>query len=282
MLITLDRRRMKVKNLVKPYMIWSMILIILPLVMIALYSVVTKDDSLLSFNFTLDNFIKILDPVYVKVIVKSLAVGALVTLICLVISYPLALFITRTSEKTGNILILFLTIPMLINTLLRTYAWISLLSEHGIINAALKSIGIARQNMIYNNFSVMIGLVCDLLPFMVIPIHTAMAKMDVNLIDAAYDLGANKLQVITRVIFKMSLPGVISGCISVFIFSISEFVVPELLGGHQFVLIGNLIENQFISIGDWNFGSALGILLVVLIIALAIVLRKTDRGDNND
>ena len=273
---------MKVKNLVKPYMIWSMILIILPLVMIALYSVVTKDDSLLSFNFTLDNFIKIGDPVYVKVIVKSLAVGALVTLICLVISYPLALFITRTSEKTGSILILFLTIPMLINTLLRTYAWISLLSEHGIINAALKSIGIARQNMIYNNFSVMIGLVCDLLPFMVIPIHTAMAKMDVNLIDAAYDLGANKLQVITRVIFKMSLPGVISGCISVFIFSISEFVVPELLGGHQFVLIGNLIENQFISIGDWNFGSALGILLVVLIIALAIVLRKTDRGDNND
>ncbi|WP_302626719.1 ABC transporter permease [uncultured Eubacterium sp.] len=268
------------KGLVKPYVLWSFLLIALPLVLILLYSVTTGDNSLITIHFTLDNFKKMSDPVYLNVFIKSFEMGLLTTGICLILAYPMAYFISKFSDEAQSILILLVTIPMWINTLLRTYAWISLLSDNGIINTLLKAIGLNPVTMMYTNFSVIIGLVCDLLPFMVIPIHTSLAKMDESLVEAASDLGANRLKTFTKVILKLSLPGVISGVTMVFLLSISTFVIPVLLGGHQFVLIGNLIENQFISVGDWNFGSAISVILAIVILAMMGLMKKIDPDDN--
>ena len=264
------------KGMIKPYIIWSFLLIALPLLLIVLYSITSGDNSLLTIHLTLDNFRKILDPVYINVFAKSLEIGLITTLICFILAYPMAYFISKFNEETQSILILLVTIPMWINTLLRTYAWISLLSDNGIINSLIKAIGLNPVNMMYTNFSVIMGLVCDLVPFMVIPIHTSLAKMDYSLIEAASDLGAGRFKVFTKVILKLSLPGVISGVTMVFLLSISAFVIPVLLGGHQFVLIGNLIENQFISVGDWNFGSAISVILAVIILAMMRLMNKID------
>ena len=268
------------KGLVKPYVLWSFLLIVLPLALILLYSITTGYNSLITRHFTLDNFRKISDPIYLNVFIKSLQMGLITTGVCLVLAYPMAYIISKFDESSQNILILLVTIPMWINTLLRTYAWISLLSDNGIINSLFKLLGLNQQTMMYTNFSVVMGLVCDLLPFMVIPIHTSLAKMDHSLVEAASDLGANRFQTFTKVILKLSLPGVINGVSMVFLLSISSFVIPQLLGGHQFVLIGNLIENQFISVGDWNFGSAISVILAVIILAMMGFMKKIDPDEN--
>ena len=268
------------KGLVKPYVLWSFLLIVLPLALILLYSITTGDNPLITIHFTLDNFRKISDPIYLNVFIKSLQMGLITTGVCLVLAYPMAYIISKFDESSQNILILLVTIPMWINTLLRTYAWISLLSDNGIINSLFKLLGLNQQTMMYTNFSVVMGLVCDLLPFMVIPIHTSLAKMDHSLVEAASDLGANRFQTFTKVILKLSLPGVINGVSMVFLLSISSFVIPQLLGGHQFVLIGNLIENQFISVGDWNFGSSISVILAVIILAMMGFMKKIDPDEN--
>lgn len=268
------------KGLVKPYVLWSFLLIVLPLALILLYSITTGDNSLITIHFTLDNFRKISDPIYLNVFIKSLQMGLITTGVCLILAYPMAYIISKFDESSQNILILLVTIPMWINTLLRTYAWISLLSDNGIINSLFKLLGLNQQTMMYTNFSVVMGLVCDLLPFMVIPIHTSLAKMDHSLVEAASDLGANRFQTFTKVILKLSLLGVINGVSMVFLLSISSFVIPQLLGGHQFVLIGNLIENQFISVGDWNFGSSISVILAVIILAMMGFMKKIDPDEN--
>ena len=268
------------KGLVKPYVLWSFLLIVLPLALILLYSITTGDNSLITIHFTLDNFRKISDPIYLNVFIKSLQMGLITTGVCLVLAYPMAYIISKFDESSQNILILLVTIPMWINTLLRTYAWISLLSDNGIINSLFKLLGLNQQTMMYTNFSVVMGLVCDLLPFMVIPIHTSLAKMDHSLVEAASDLGANRFQTFSKFILKLSLPGVINGVSMVFLLSISSFVIPQLLGGHQFVLIGNLIENQFISVGDWNFGSSISVILAVIILVMMGFMKKIDPDEN--
>ena len=264
------------KNLIKPYVFWSFLLIVVPLLLIVLYSVTAGDNSVLTIHFTLDNFKKISDPVYLNVFIKSLKMGLITTGICVVFAYPMAYIIAKFDESVQDILILLVTIPMWINTLLRTYAWISLLSDNGIVNSLLKVLGINPVTMMYTDFSVVMGLVCDFLKFMVIQIHTSLAKMDYSLVEAANDLGANRFQTFTKVIFKLSIPGVISGVTMVFLLSISSFVIPSLLGGRQYVLIGNLIENQFISVGDWNFGSAISIILAIIILGLIRLMKKID------
>ena len=196
--------------------------------------------------------------------------------ICLLLGYALAFIISKFKEKTQDILILFVTVPMWINMLLRTYAWISLISQNGIINNFLNGIGLKSINIMYTDTAVMIGLVCNFLPLMVIPIHTSLCKMDKTLIEAAHDLGANEIQTFLKVTFKLSLPGVINGVFIVFITAISSFIIPKLLGGGQYMLIGNLIETQFLHVMDWNFGSAISLILIIVIIAINRVLKKFD------
>ena len=252
------------KKMIIPYIIWAVIIVLLPLLLILLYSVTKGGNELLNIQFTLENFKRMTEPIYVAVFVKSFKLGLLSVAICLVLGYTLAYIIVGFSEKVQSVLILFVTIPMWINTLLRTYAWISLLSDNGLINTVLVKLGFEPVNMMYTDLAVVLGLVSDLLPFMVIPIYTSLSKMDYSLIEAAQDLGANKIRTFWNVTFKLS---------------ISTFVIPKLLGGGQYTLIGNLIENQFISIGDWNFGSAISIILAFIILISITFMKKIDKED---
>lgn len=264
------------KNLVKPYIIWSFVMIVVPLLLIVLYSITTGGNSLVNIQFTFENFAKIAEPIYLSVFMRSFKIGLITVIICFLMGYPLAYIISKFNEKTQSMLILIVTIPMWINMLLRTYAWMSLLSDNGIINSFLVSLGFDPITMMYTDFAVILGLVCDFLPFMVIPIHTSLSKIDNSLIEAAYDLGADRVQTFFRVVFKLSMPGVLNGVIMTFLLSISSFVIPKLLGGGQYMLIGNLIENQFVSVGDWNFGSAISLLLAVVILFAIHIMKKAD------
>ena len=267
------------KKMIRPYLIWSFVIIVIPILLIVLYAFTTGGNSVLTWNFTLDNLKKVLEPTYMNVFLKSLVLGVITTVICLIIGYPLAYMISRFKEGTQNLLIMLVTIPMWINLLLRTYAWMNLLADNGIINRFLMKLGLSPISMMYTDFSVVLGLVCNFLPFMVIPIHTSLSKMDHSLIEAAYDLGANKVQAFRKVTLKLSMPGVINGIVMVFLMAISTFVIPKLLGGGQYVLIGNLIESQFISVGDWNFGSAISFLLAVIILIAMGIMKRFDKGD---
>ena len=182
-------------------------------------------------------------------------------------------------EKVQSFLILMVTIPMWINMLLRTYAWMNILSDNGLVNNLLKMLGISPITMMYTDFSVIVGLVCNFMPFMIIPIHTSLSKMDKSLIEAANDLGANPFQTFWRITWKLSMPGVVNGIMMVFLLSISTFVIPKLLGGGQYMLIGNLIESQFISVGDWNFGSAISLILAVIILIFMSLMKKMDKDE---
>lgn len=270
------------KNLTKPYLVWSLLLIVIPLVMIVLYAFMGEGNSVLTFEFTFKNFAKFIEPTYLSVFVKSLRIGIVTTLLCLILGYPLAYIISKMNEKTQDLFILLVTIPMWINTLLRTYAWMNLLSDNGIVNSLLGLLGIDPINMMYTDFSVMIGMVCDFLPFMIIPIHTSLHKMDRSLLEAAGDLGAHPIQAFWKITFKLSIPGVLNGVMMVFLMAISTFVIPKLLGGGQYVLIGNLIENQFISVGDWNFGSAISMILAIIILLFMSAMKKIDRQQEED
>ena len=267
------------KNLVKPYIIWSLVMIVVPLLLIVLYSVTTGGNSLVNIQFTFANFTKFIEPIYLSVFIRSVKIGFMTVLVCFALGYPLAYIISKFSEKAQSVLILIVTIPMWINMLLRTYAWISLLSDNGLINSLLVKLGLEPISMMYTDFAVLVGLVCDFLPFMVIPIHTCLSKIDPSLIEAAHDLGADRVQTFLKVVFKLSIPGVLNGVIMTFLLAISSFVIPKLLGGGQYMLIGNLIENQFISVGDWNFGSAISLLLAVVILLAIRLMKKMDPED---
>lgn len=253
------------KNLVKPYLVWSSVIIVVPIFMIFLYAITNSGNSLVNIQFTLGNFKRFVEPVYLNVFLKSIRLGLVTVAICLVLGYTLAYIISKCKEQTQGILILFVTIPMWINLLLRTYAWKSILEPLGLM---------------YTDFAVMLGQICEFLPFMIIPIHTSLSKMDKSYVEAAYDLGAKPVQAFFKVTFKLSMPGVINGVIMVFLLSISTFVIPKILGGGQYVLIGNLIESQFISVGDWNFGSAISLLLAVIILFAIKWMKKIETNDN--
>ena len=255
---------------------------IVPLILIVIDSLTTGGNELVNIQFTLDNFKRIGEPIYLEVLLKSLLLGLASVAICLLLGYILAYAITRFRDSVQDLLILLVTIPMWINTLLRTYAWISILSDNGLINKLLGVFGIDPVTFMYTDFAVMLGLISDMLPFMVIPIHASIRKIDPSLIEASYDLGANPKITFWKVTFKMSIPGVINGVLMTFLLSISTFVIPKLLGGGQYMLIGNLIENQFISVGNWNFGSAISIILMIIIFVGLLLIKKSDRREKED
>lgn len=265
------------RKLIWPYVLWGTLFIVIPMLVITLYSITkTQPNQAASLQFTLDNFIKFFDPVFIKVLMNSLRIAAITTFFCLIIGYPLAYIISRQSERMQTLLILLITIPMWINMLIRTYAWVSLLSDKGIINMVLGLVGLGPIKMLETDFAVILGMVYNFIPFMIIQIYTVLSKMDDSLVDASYDLGANRFQTFRKVIFPLSLSGVISGITLVFLPSLSTFVIPQLLGGGSYFLIGNLIENQFINIGDFHFGSAISLIMAVLIM---VSMRLADRYD---
>ena len=234
-------------------------------------------DLIVSFQLTFNNYIKFFtDPDFLLILWRSLGIALETTVICLAIGYPIAYFISRTSQKTQNILILAITLPMWINMLVRTYAWIGILSGDGLVSSILSLFGLENTELLYTQTAVLIGMVYNFLPFMILQIHTSLTKMDKSLLEAASDLGANRVQTFLRVIFPLSLSGVVSGITLVFLPAVSSFFIPKLLGGGQFFLIGNVIENQFITVGEWNFGSAISMIMAVIMMLLMMVVRKVD------
>ena len=265
------------KRLSYPYIIWISIMIIVPMLLIFLYSIIDPGDgNPMAFRFTLDNYIKFFNPIYMATLARSLWIALISTIFCLLFGYPLAWVISQCSLKRQSSLLLLFIMPMWINMLLRTYAWISILGKNGILNNILEFFNIAPIDIMYTDFAIVLGMVYNFLPFMVLPIHTALTKVDKNLIYAARDLGANNRQVFTRVVFPLTLPGIITGVIMVFLPAVSTFVIPQLLGGGQYMMIGNLIEKQFLLTGNWYFGSALSMILMIFILLSIWLMKRFD------
>lgn len=252
------------------YLFWGLVFIVFPLFLILAHSLSSNTD-LADFAFTLDNFSRFFETLYVKILLTSLVLAGVSTILCLIIGYPVAYIISQMSEKVRNNMILIFIIPMWMNFLLRTYAWLTLLGNKGLINKFIGLFGWGPWNLMYNSKAIMIGMVYNFLPFMVLPIYTVLLKMDKKLIEAAKDLGANDFKVFMKVILPLSLPGIYTGITMVFIPAISTFVVPNLLGGNNFYLIGNLIEKQFTFTGDWGFGSAISMILIVIMLLILII-----------
>lgn len=256
------------QKMIYPYLIWGTFFIVLPMILLLFYAFTTSGNEVLSFHFTLEHFRRFFDKVFLRVLLDSLKIASITTLISIFLAYPLAYVINKQSEKVQILLILLITIPMWINMLVRTYAWISILSDVGFINRLLQFLGFEPVQFLYRDSAVIVGMVYNFLPFMIIQIYTALNKMDQSLIEASYDLGANRVETFWKVVFPLSLPGLISGIILVFLPSLSSFVIPQFLGGGQYVLIGNLIENQFINLGDYHFGSAISLIMAALMMVL--------------
>lgn len=245
-----------------PYIVWMIIMIILPMLMIVLYAFTVQGNDVLTFQFTFNNFIRFFqDSIFPTVLWRSLKMAFITTVICIAVGYPMAYAMAKRKPKSQAVIVLLVTLPMWINMLVRTYAWKGILSNLDVSS----------------EFSVYVGMVYNFLPFMILQIYTTLSKIDENLIIASHDLGANDLQTFLRVILPLSLSGVISGITLVFLPAVSSFFIPKLLGGGQYVLIGNLIEDYFISTGDWNFGSAISLIMAIIILISMYVTKKLDK-----
>lgn len=267
----------KFSQLALPYIVWAVMMLVLPMALIALYSVMEQGNSIISFSFTLEHYIKFFtDRDFLLILWRSLMIAVKTTIICLLLGYPVAYFIARSREKVQNALILCITLPMWINMLVRTYAWIGMLSESGLIQKILQFLGMGNVDLLYTEGAVLLGMVYNFLPFMILQIQTSLSKMDNSLLEASADLGASPAQTFRRVTLPLSLPGVINGITLVFLPAVSSFFIPKLLGGGQYFLIGNMIENQFITVGEWNFGSAISMIMAVIMMLLMMAVRKVE------
>lgn len=265
------------RNMVYPYVAWIAVMIVAPMLMIVLYAFTTAGNDVTTIRFTLDNFARFFsDQVFLDVLWRSLFIAVITTIICVLVGYPIAYAIAQRSEKSNMFWVLVITMPTWINMMVRTYAWVGILQDGGLINSLLGLFGIGPFKMMYTTFAVVLGMVYNFVPFMILQIHTSLTKMDKSYLEAAADLGANKVQSFLRVTLPLSLPGVLSGITLVFLPAVSSFFIPKLLGGGQYVLIGNVIETQFLTSGDWNFGSAISLIMAVIIMISMYITRKVD------
>ncbi|MBR3770375.1 MAG: ABC transporter permease [Lachnospiraceae bacterium] len=271
----------KFSQLAIPYIVWMVLMLVLPMVLIAMYSITKHGNSIISFSLTLEHYRKFFtDSDFLLILGRSLMIAFKTTIICLLIGYPAAYFIARSSEKIQSLLIMAITIPTWINMLVRTYAWIGLLSEGGLVQQLLKLLGLGEVELLYTEGAVLLGMVYNFVPFMILQINSALCKMDPSLLEAAADLGASKAEAFKKVTFPLSLPGVINGITLVFLPAVSSFFIPKLLGGGQYFLIGNLIENQFITAGEWNFGSAISMIMAIIMMLMMMLVKKVEVRNN--
>ena len=269
---------MKMKKTAYPYVLWMVIFIVVPLFLI-MYFAFTRGDSqnFSTFQFSLDNFKRFFTPTYLKVLGRSVNLALISTVACLILGYPVAFIISKENIRKRNIMILMFVIPMWMNFLLRTYAWLTLLGRNGFINYLVTKLGFQPLDLMFNDKAVLLGMVYNFLPFMVLPIYSVLTKIDNSLIEAAEDLGANKMEVFGKVILPLSIPGIITGITMVFIPAVSTFIISSLLGGNKYNLIGNLVEQQFRWTGDWHFGSSMSIILMVFILITMALTSKFDK-----
>lgn len=262
----------KSKYLSAPYTIWAVGFILIPLFMVLYYAFTNKDGS-----FTVAYVTAIKDPTNLKALMLSILLSLISTVICLLLAYPLAMILANSGvDKSGFIVFIFI-LPMWMNFLLRTLAWQSLLEKTGVINSVLSALHLGQINIINTPYAIILGMVYNFLPFMVLPIFNVLSKLDKNVLNAARDLGANEVQVFTRIIFPLSIPGVISGITMVFVPALTTFVISDLLGGSKILLIGNVIEQEFKQTNNWHAGSGLSFVLMIFIVISMIITNKYDK-----
>ncbi|MZI93227.1 spermidine/putrescine ABC transporter permease PotB [Vibrio sp. CAIM 722] len=251
---------------------WLALFVLVPNLMIIATSFLTRSESnLLSFTLTFDNYIKLLDPVYAQVVAHSFYMAIVATLICLIIGYPFAYIIAKMPERRRPIMLFLVIVPFWTNSLIRTYGMKIVIGTQGVLNKFLLFVGIIDHpiRLMYSETAVMIGLVYILIPFMILPLYSALEKLDITYIEAARDLGANKLQTLLKVVLPLTMPGIIGGCLLVLLPALGMFYISDLLGGAKNPLIGNIIKSQVLNSQDWPFGAATSIALTI---AMAIML----------
>lgn len=271
------------KLLDKPYFVWSVMFIIVPLVMVAYYAFTDKSGA-----FTFNNIVEIRN--YIPTLLLSVLYGICATLICLLIGYPFAFALSKHSSNIQRTMVLLIMLPMWMNFLIRTYSLMTIMGDSGVINHLLESLhllkmvetdeGLVAQplHMLNTGFAVIVGMVYNFLPYMILPIYSVLSKLDYSLVEAAHDLGSNKATTFRRVILPLSLPGLLSGITMVFVPCVSTFYITQKLGGGQIVLIGDVIESQFQSANNYNLGAALSFVLMILIFICLGVMNYFDDG----
>ena len=265
------------KLLSLPFIFWSAMFVIVPLCMVFYYGLTDKSGA-----FTFDNILAIATAEHSKALWEALKLSVISTVICLLLAYPLAMILCNMNVNQNSFLVLIFILPMWMNFLLRTLAWQTLLEKTGVINSILSVLHLPSLNIINTPYAIVLGMVYNFLPFMVLPLYNVLVKIDKNVINAAYDLGANGIQTFLRIIFPLSLPGMFSGITMVFVPALTTFVISKILGGSKILLIGNVIEQEFTQTGNWNLGSGLSIVLMLFIIFNMVISVITDKeGEAN-
>ena len=268
---------MKAKSrlLSAPYTVWMTIFIVLPMLLVAWFAFTDR-----AGHFTLENILSVGQ--YSNVFLRSIWLGAVATFISLVMGYPLAYIISKMSAKRQSVMVMLVMLPMWMNFLLRTYAWMTLLEDNGLINAALRAFGFNGIHMINTAGAVVLGMVYNYIPYMILPLYSVLTKIDQSVIEAAEDLGANSRQVFFKVVVPMSMPGIISGVTMVFVPAVSTFIISKMLGGGANLLIGDLIDMQFLgSAYNPNLGSAISLVLMVIILICMGIMNQFDEDGSS-
>ncbi len=261
------------KLLSAPYTVWMTIFIVVPMLLVGYFAFTDKSGS-----FTMENMLSVGQ--YSNVFLRSIWLGAVATAVSLALGYPLAVIIAKVNAKRQNVLVMLVMLPMWMNFLLRTYAWMTLLEDNGLINSALAAIGLPRIHMINTAGAVVLGMVYNYIPYMILPLYSVLTKIDRSVIEAAQDLGANSREVFFKVVVPMSMPGIISGVTMVFVPAVSTFIISKMLGGGGNLLIGDLIDMQFLgSAYNPNLGSAVSLALMVIILICMGIMNQFDDGE---
>lgn len=262
---------------------WLFLFALLPFCLVVGASFLSHSEQhLMQLPLTLDNYRQLYQSIYFHIFEQSFLIAGIATIACLILGYPFAYIIGRMEGAWKNFLILLVIIPFWTSSLIRSYALIAIIKAKGLLNTALIALGIIHQPLalLFTNWAVIIGLIYNLLPFMILPIMTNVERLDSRLIDAARDLGANRFTTFRRVIIPMTMPGIISGCILVFLPAMTIFYIPDILGGAKAILLGNLIQNQFLIAQNWPMGSAISTLLTLMLATLILIYLWVARGEN--
>jgi spermidine/putrescine transport system permease protein len=263
---------------------WLILFAVLPLGILAAYSFCQRDDiGRIVFTFSLENYARVFEPGYLRILGRSLGYAAVTTGLCLALGYPAAFYIARRGALLRQRLLVLVMVPFWTSFLIRTYAWIQILKGHGLLNAVLESARLipAPIEWLYTPTAVVIGLVYSFLPFMILPIYASAEKLDRDLLEAAQDLGAGPLRVFSRVAIPLTWPGIAAGAVLVFVPAIGMFAVTDLLGGAQVPLIGNVIQNQFLQARNWPFGAALGVVFTALFALSYALIQRAPRWERS-
>lgn len=260
-----------------PIIIYTAILIVLPILYIFIISFFESDSyGGMNITFTLSNYLELFDSVYINIFLKSIVIALITTAICILISYPFVLAVSRKNKKTQKILMTLVMVPFLTNSLIRMYGWIVILRKYGLVNTLLTNLNIIEEplSLMYNNLGIIIGMVYTLLPFMILPLYSSVSTIDNSLLEAASDLGATRRKTFFNIILPQTFTGLFNGALMVFTPALGYFFIVDILGGGKIMILGNLIKNQFLTARNWPFGAAISVFLILITGLLITVYRK--------